>query len=248
MPQLKAYHRPETVADALELLNREGVHTTVLAGGTRLVPTLAAAGEEVVDLQATGLDQIEQPGDRLLLGAMVRLQAIVENEKLPALLRETARRAGPNTFRNQETVGGTIVSAGPENEFLAALLVYQAEVTIQTQAATRILPLADFLRDVKAGLQGGLLTAVSLATSGETAHERVARTPEDSPIVAAAARRGPSDTYLALCGVAPTPILVGSDGLDALDPPTDFRGSSDYRKEMARILAKRVMEYLEIRD
>lgn len=248
MPQLNAYHRPETVADALELLNREGVHTTVLAGGTRLVPTLAAEGEEVVDLQATGLDQIEQPGDRLLLGAMVRLQAIVENETLPALLRETARRAGPNTFRNQETVGGTVVSAGPESEFLAALLVYQAEVTIQTQAATQILPLADFLRDVEAGLQGGLLTSVSLATAGETAHERVARTPEDSPIVAAVARRAASDTYLALCGVAPTPILVSSDELDTLEPPADFRGSSDYRKEMARVLSARVMKNLEIGD
>lgn len=248
MPQLKAYHRPETIGEALELLNREDVSTAVLAGGTRLVPQLEDTIEEVVDLQATGLDQIKEAGNRMLLGAMVRLQAIVEDDTLPALLRESAHRAGPNTFRNQETVGGAVVNANPESEFLGALLVHDAEVIIQTQKNNRTLRLSEFLANVETGLQGGLLTAVSIVTGGKSAHERVARTPEDAPIVAALGRREGTEVYLALCGVAPTPVLAGSDELDQLDPPADFRGSSEYRKEMARVLATRVLKELESGD
>lgn len=242
MPQLNAYHRPKTVAEALELLQQEDVHCKILAGGTHLVPTLAADVDEVVDLQATGLDQIENVDGRLTIGAMVRLQAIVDDKTLPPLLRETARRAGPNTFRNQETVGGTIVTASAESELLAALLVHNTNVTVETLAGKRTLPLADFLADVEGGLQDGLLTSVSLDTGGETAHARVARTPEDNPIVAAVARRAGPDTFLALCGVAATPILVGRDDLDTLEPPADFRGSSQYRKEMALVLARRTLK------
>ena len=242
MPQLKAYHRPETVADVLKLLYREDVRTKILAGGTHLVPNLAADVDEVVDLQAAGLDQIKREGGRLILGATVRLQSIVADEALPPLLRETARRAGPNTFRNQETIGGVIVTAAAESEFLAALLVHRATVTVETREGTRTLPLAEFLADVAAELQGGLLTGVSVDTGGETAHARVARTPEDSPIVAALARHAGPDTYLALCGVGPTPLLVDRDELDTLEPPADFRGSSQYRKEMALVLVERVLK------
>jgi CO/xanthine dehydrogenase FAD-binding subunit len=245
MPKLQAYHRPETVAQALKLLHRKGVHTTVLGGGTRLVPALSGQVDEVVDLQAIGLDQIVEANDRLTLGAMVRLQSIVENDGLPKLLRTTARRAGPNTFRNQETVGGTIVAVDSESEFLAALLVYEAEITVQTLDGNRTLPLAEFLDDVEAALGRGLLTAVSLTTGGETAHARVARTPQDTPIVAAVARRTAADSHLALCGVGSTPLLLSAEELDTLQPPADFRGSSEYRKEMARVLTARVLARLD---
>jgi probable selenate reductase FAD-binding subunit len=244
MPQLQAYHRPETVAEALELLTREGVSTAVLAGGTRLVPRLESTVEEVVDLQAAGLDQIEEDEGRLTLGAMVRLQAVVDAEAVPALLRDLARRAGPNTFRNQETVGGTIVTADPESEFLAGLLAHEAAVTVQSRSGSQTLPLSEFLQDVEAGLQGGLLTGVTVTTGGETAHARVARTPADTPIVAAVARREGGELSLALCGVAATPVPVAPDEVDNLDPPADFRGSSEYRKAMARLLTQRVIQEL----
>jgi CO/xanthine dehydrogenase FAD-binding subunit len=49
---------------------------------------------------------------------------------------------------------------------------------------------------------------------------------------------------LALTGVAATPILVEPGDLAHLDPPGDFRGSSRYRRELAGILAKRVVDRL----
>lgn len=251
MPKIKTYHRPISVGDVLHLLARSDVNSVVVAGGTYINAHLPEGVEEVVDLQAVGLDQVSSAEGRLTLGAMVRLQTIVENEQAPALLREAAHRAGPNTFRNEATVGGTIVRADWESELMAALLIFEAEVEIQLAASandgsvTRTIPLSDFQADISVALNGGLITAVSLATTGKTASERVARTPADSPIVSALARFTESgQVRLALCGVAHTPILVDPkpDQLTAsLNPPSDFRGSCEYRRQMAITLSRRVI-------
>ncbi len=82
---------------------------------------------------------------------------------------------------------------------------------------------------------------------GVTASDRVARTSADKPIVAVLGRKRPDGrTLLALCGVAATPILVEPDQLSSLNPPADFRGSSEYRREMAVLLAGRVLNTLAI--
>lgn len=243
MAQLKAYHRPASVSEALQLLARPGAR--ILAGGTALVPQMTGADTDVIDLQSIGLDGVALVGDRLTLGAMVRLQTLVDSPDVPALLRELAHREGPNTFRYQGTLGGVIAQADPESELLAALLVFEAEVEIQSAAETRRLPLAEVLANVPAALSAGLITAVSLATGGPAASERVVRTPADKPIVAAVARRdGQGQLRLALCGVAAVPVLTDPtpDQLKArLNPPGDFRGSTEYRRQMAAILSRRVL-------
>jgi CO/xanthine dehydrogenase FAD-binding subunit len=244
MAQVKAYYRPTKVEEVLQLLARPGITTAIVAGGTHFNDQRAAPlAEEVVDLQALGLDGVSEAGDRLQLGAMVRLQTLVEDERVPALLREMAHREGPNTLRNEATLGGVVVVADPESELLAALLVHEAEVEVQFQSDPRRLALADFLAGLPGSVEGGVVTAVSVVTSGQGSGERVARTPADRPIVAAVARQDEGgQIHLALCGVAATPILVKPDQLQGLQPPADFRGSSNYRREMAQVLSRRVVE------
>ncbi len=248
MLKIKGYHRPSNLDEALSLLARPGVNTAIIGGGTYLTTHLNEETDEVIDLQALGLTEINYGNDHLTLGAMVRLQTIVEDAQAPALLRETAHREGPLTFRNSGTVGGAIVAAGRESEFLAALLVFQAQVHLQSKSGSRQAPLADFLKDKTAVLNGTIVTAVSLTTSGKTATARVGRTPADQPIVAAVARLDPNGQFhLALCGVANTPILVDPAHVKAaVNPPGDFRGSSEYRRHMAATLAQRVVD--EVRN
>lgn len=250
MPQLKSYHRPDSVEAALELLGRPNVRTALVAGGTYLTPRIDEDVEEVVDLQATDLNQIEHEDGRMTLGAMITIQAVVDDEDAPALLRDMARREGPNTFRNQGTVGGAVAGADAArdnagSEFLAALLVLEAEVTVQTTGGERRLALSDFLSDVDGALDNGILTSVSLLKEGATADARVARTPADAPIVAAVGRRDEAgNLYLALCGVAQHPVLVDPDAIETVEPPGDFRGSAEYRREMAGVLGRRVVAAL----
>jgi carbon-monoxide dehydrogenase medium subunit/putative selenate reductase FAD-binding subunit len=246
MTRLKAYYRPSSVEEALQLLARPQVTSLIVAGGTYINAHLAENVDEVIDLQATGLDTADEVEGRLRLGAMVRLQTLVELDQTPALVRQMARREGPNTLRNQATIGGIVVGADPESELLAALLVHEAEVEVQSRSGSKQIALSDFLADVPAALDGGLVTAVSVVTSGRGTGERVARTPADRPIVAAVARRDDQGRiHLALCGVASTPLLVNPDPDQLnLTPPADFRGSSAYRRQMAITLSRRVISAL----
>lgn len=248
MPQIKAYHRPATVADALRLLARPGVSSVPLAGGTSLVPRLNESVEEVIDLKAIGLADIAPAPLGLTLGATTTLQDLAENKQIPPLLREMIYREGPNTFRNAGTVAGAILSPSHESEFVAALLVFEAVVSVETLAGSKTVPLAELLKNIPAALAGGLITAVTIAAAGPTASARVARTPADQPIVAAIARRcADGSLKLALCGVAATPVLVdaSADIKAAVNPPADFRGSTEYRRQMAATLARRVLNELK---
>lgn len=232
---IRAYHRAASLDEALHLLARPQVNTAVVTGYDA---RLDDAVDEVVDLQALALGGITVDGAAVTLGALTRLQGLVDSAALPDWLRETARREDVSTFRHMRTLADLILKPEADSVLLAALLVCEAVVTVQSLADTRSVALADYLR----ARGDGLPTSLRLTASGAFAEARVGRTPGDRPIVAAAARRADDGAVrLALCGVAPTPVLVDPGALDALDPAGDFRGSSAYRKEMAAVLSQRVL-------
>jgi CO/xanthine dehydrogenase FAD-binding subunit len=117
---------------------------------------------------------------------------------------------------------------------------------MQSANGIKNISLAHFLLDVPSALNEGLVTSISLNIIGKTASARVARTPADRPIVAALARLDDDGKIrLALCGVDNTPVLVDPDNVKAaINPPHDFRGSKEYRRQMAATLTQRVMSEL----
>lgn len=247
MSKLKQIHKPSDLPTALHLLNRPDVPTVALAGGIHLVPQLPKHVQELVDLQDLALDQMTGDEHTITVGAMTRLQTLVEHPDLPQVIREGARRSGPNTFRNQGTVGGVLVGAAADSELLAALLVYEAQVTVQRLEGEQRLALADFLAGVPEHLTGGLLTAVHFARHGAGAAARVARTPADTPIVAVVGRQlADGELRLAACGVADTPLIIDPDHVTSLQPPSDFRGSSEYRLHLVQVLCRRVQRQLSM--
>lgn len=234
---IQTYHRPETLEEALSLLGSGDV--AVLAGGTSL--TSGAAGE-VVDLQDLGLDEVALDGKRLSIGAMVRLRDLVEGDLVPALLRDLARREAPSTIRNAATIGGAVATGDAESELLAGLLVYEAQVTVMTADGSSTYRLADYLPS----LPQGIITEVKVDTDGTGTVARTGRTPADRPIVMAVARRADDGgTVVALTGVSPTPIVVDPSALLAIEPPADFRGSTEYRSHLAKTLVARVIAELD---
>lgn len=173
---------------------------------------------------------------------MVRLQDLILHEEIPPLVSLMAQRDGPNTFRNAGTIGGVIVQADWESELYAALLVHEASLTIQTIEGNKQVALADFSEE---SLDQGLVLSVTFAPDGTGGTARVARTPADKPIVAAVGRKKESgDILLAFCGMSDRPIVVNLEELAHINPPSDFRGTSAYRREMAITLAKRVLNQL----
>jgi len=241
---IRGYHRPQTLDEAIGLLARSGVTTRLLGGGTSLNADPGVDPFEVVDLQALGLDGITTVGASVAIAAMTRLQDVGDNEVVPPLLRNLAHREGPNTLRNAATIGGVVASADPESELLAGLLVHEAAVVVTTQEGSTELSLGDLLHDRRA-LRGGVITSVKAAKGGVSAADRTGRTPADRPIVAVIGRRTEDGrTLVAVTGVASTPVLVELDQVDALQPAGDFRGSSEYRRALARVLVDRVVSRL----
>jgi carbon-monoxide dehydrogenase medium subunit len=133
----------------------------------------------------------------------------------------------------------------------------------------KVLPLAGFLAYRRQILdEGTLITEVRMplpSPDTRSHYARVARTPRDYPIVCAVAAFAMKDgiaghVRIAVGGVAATPIRLSrlefglekkrlADWLDRemeaqmalLDPPGDWLGSAEYRKEMARVLVRRAI-------
>src|SRR5512134_2123907 len=84
------YHRPASLAEAFDLLDRYGEDGRILAGGQSLVPTLnmrLVAPRALIDInRVPDLDAIRATGDGLVIGALVRQAAIAES----VLVREHA--------------------------------------------------------------------------------------------------------------------------------------------------------------
>jgi len=244
MTAVSAYRRPASLDEALLLLSWPD--TVVLAGGTKLNAGQAdgAGPVQVVDLQALGLDHIEALGSgRLRAGSMATLQRIARCPALPSVIREAARREQPSTLRAQATLGGCVAAREADSELLAALLAHDVVLGLASAEGTSSKGLAEFLAG-PALAPGRVITDLTIDTSGVASAARTARTRADRPIVAAVARiSGTGQRRLALAGVAATPVLVrGPDWTGALDPPGDFRGSAEYRRALAAILARRALE------
>jgi len=238
MSGILAYHRPTSLDEAVHLLTES--NRSILAGGTEIVARARAnrsAPVELVDLQALELDEISDADGRVRLGAMTRLDDVTTDGRVGDLLADLARRELPSAMRNQATVGGTVATASPDSVLLAGLLVHDARVELHDGSS---LSLDQVLAN---GPGGAIIVAVDIDPSGTGTITATGRTPADEPIVAAVARFTSAGIRLALTGVAPTVIEVDpTDPTSGLEPPSDFRGSSIYRLNLAATLARRAIE------
>ena len=239
------YHRPASLAEAVRLLAFDG--RVALAGGVHIHHDGGAAPAEVVDLQAVGLDTVDVAGPTATFGATVRLQALVDDERIPTIVREAARAEQPSALRTLATVGGTIATASGDSLLLAALLVHEGVVRLATaDHGERTVPLSDLLATGRR--HGEVIVAVTLETGGSGAMARTGRTPRDVPIVGAVGRRVADSTgdrtRLALCGIGGIPVLVETGDVGSIQPIDDHRATASYRRHLAEVLSTRVLAEL----
>ena len=244
MALLKEFHQPQSLAEAITLLNQPGKRLAPLTGGAKLIGQLeTSAAQEldgVVDLSKVGLSYLKVDGALLRIGATTTLTDVNEHAiggaVADGILRKAAQSEGPVNLRNAATVGGVVAAAEYDSEFYAALLALNATVTTQNGEQTQTTPLAQL-----AGLTG-LLTEVQIPLAEQRGgHARVARTPADRPIVAAIAVSDAAGTRVALCGVAARPILADAP----LDPPDNFKGSAVYRRAMVNVVTQRALSQVK---
>lgn len=143
---VRTYYLPQSLPEALGLLERHGPELLVMAGGTIAMPLIndgLSLPETVMGLRRAGLDRIERVGDTLRIGATATLTQLLQQSDV-AILREAAANTASWSIRNLATVGGNLFTPPPGGDVAVALLALDARVTIASPKGERVLPLADF--------------------------------------------------------------------------------------------------------
>ena len=149
------YHAPDSMADALALLNELGGSAKVLSGGQSLLPLLKlrlGSVEHLVDIgRIPGLEYIHESDGTLRIGGATRESALerskVVRTKYPILF-DTARVIADPLVRNRATVGGNLAHGDPANDHPATMVALGAEVIVTSSKGQRSIPIDEFFQDI----------------------------------------------------------------------------------------------------
>jgi carbon-monoxide dehydrogenase medium subunit len=138
------YYDPQSLDEALALLDRHGDDAKVLAGGQSLMPLLnmrLARPNIVVDInQIKELNYVRASDGGIAIGAIARQRALQTEtliaERVPILQEATYYIAHPQ-IRSRGTICGSIAHADPAAELPALALALDAEMTLTSAKATR---------------------------------------------------------------------------------------------------------------
>ncbi len=168
------YYRPETLAEAIDLLTgTEGARP--LAGGHSLLPAMKlrlSTPPALVDLgRLPGLDGIEGNGDVLTIGALAKHAAVAASEVVRSscpVLADTAAHIGDPQVRNKGTMGGSLAHADPAADYPTVMRALGATITVSGSDGERTIPADDFFVDVftTALKSGELITSIEVPAMG----------------------------------------------------------------------------------
>jgi carbon-monoxide dehydrogenase medium subunit len=215
---------------------------------------------------ATGLDAIAEDNGSLRIGAMARHSDLVSSQvvqRWAPLLATAASVIGDVQIRNRGTIGGSLAHADPAGDYVGPAVALGAELTLAGLNGRRTIPARDFMVDIMrtAAEPTEILVEIAVpkpADGTRSAYRRLVRVEGNFAIVTAAAVSNGDSLTVVLGGVTSQPVVVerqagplaageesafdelGDSAYEACaEAYGDLSGTSDYRREMARVYAKR---------
>ncbi|MEM1724691.1 MAG: xanthine dehydrogenase family protein subunit M [Nitrososphaerota archaeon] len=148
------YHKPKTLREALELLEKYGDEAKILAGGVGLIAFMKerlVSPSHVIDIK--GIPELKKleyrKGEGLVIGATVTFSELesyqVIREKYRALY-QAVKLASDSIIRNRATLVGNICEAMPWVDGPPPLIAHGAEVEIKSLDKVRRVPVAEFIK------------------------------------------------------------------------------------------------------
>jgi carbon-monoxide dehydrogenase medium subunit len=274
------FHAPDSVAEALNLLDQLGDEAKVLAGGQSLMPLLylrLARPAHLVDINAlTELSTIDANNGGLKLGAMVRQRAAERSDAVRQrnpLLAEALPLIGHPQIRNRGTIGGSLAHADPASELPAVAAALDAELVVQSEKRGQrtLKPDQFFLTFLTTAIEPDeLLVEIRLpawpAQAGWS-YQEISRRHGDFALVGVAvllrlANNQIQEARLAFTGAGAAPIrahdaerqlhgqlaseetfrAAAEQAAQALDPMDDVHAPAQYRRHVAKVLARRALQ------
>ncbi len=152
-----AYHRPDTLDDALAI--RAAHDVEVLAGGTDVYPASAArAGwgdrrrKDILDISALrDLRGIAEETAHWRIGALTTWTDILRADLPPLFdgLELAAREVGGAQIQNRGTIAGNICTASPAGDGMPNLMALDTQVELTSCQGRRLVPAGDFIESYR---------------------------------------------------------------------------------------------------
>jgi aerobic carbon-monoxide dehydrogenase medium subunit len=155
VPAQFAYESPQTLAEAIALLEQNPDDAKILAGGHSLIPAMKlrlAQPQLLIDIgRIADLAYIREDGGQIRIGAMTTHYAIESSarlRKICPLLPACAGQIGDVQVRNKGTIGGSVAHSDPAGDWPAAIIALRAEMVCTGSAGERVISADDFFVDL----------------------------------------------------------------------------------------------------
>jgi len=267
-PRAFDYVRPETAAEAVDLLAQYGEDARIMAGGQSLMAILNLRMSEpkvIVDIGGhKELKGIKAEKGFLEVGASVtqnELMSWPDLEKHSPLLAKALPWVGHFQTRNRGTVCGSLSHADPSSEIPLSLATLGGEVVLRSKKGTRTVAAEDFQTGMLSTARepDEMMVAARFPVGAQfkrAAFREVARRHGDFAILALAAiAESDTSVRLGIGGLADRPVATRIDAssksaiADALgtlawelEGSDDIHATARYRRDLLRRLGPIVIE------
>jgi carbon-monoxide dehydrogenase medium subunit len=255
------FHRPQSVADAVTLLQGRDA-SKLLAGGQSLLPVLKldlAQPSDLVSLTAIHALREIRDGDPLVIGALATHDEVAHSPVVRRTIPGLAGLAGgigDVQVRNRGTIGGSVAHADPSADYPAAVLALGA--TIETDR--RQIAGDDFFTGFfsTALAPDEIITAVHFPVPERSAYAKFGSPASKYALVGVMVAKTTGGVRVAVTGAAgqafrvpgleaalaadfsPGAITPGSVVPD--DLRSDLEASAEYRAHLITVMARRAVE------
>jgi aerobic carbon-monoxide dehydrogenase medium subunit len=267
------YTAPESLEEAIKALVDGGEDAKLLAGGHSLIPLMKlrlAAPSLLVDLRKVpGLHGIERQNGHFRIGALTPHRKLEFSPELGIVTKVAATIADPQV-RSRGTIGGSLAHGDAASDLPAAMLICEAEVTLQGTGGQRTVAARDLFKDylTTAVAEDEVLTEVRLpALDGYGgSYQKFNRRSEDWAmvgvcVVVKANGSTCEDIRVGLTNMAAVPLrataveeaLRGQElspeniakaaeqAAEGTRPAGDLNATTEYKQHLARVLTKRAI-------
>ncbi len=148
------YYRPDSVSEAISLLQERGENAKLLAGGHSLLPIMKlrlAEPDALIDLcRIDALRGVSESAAGLAIGALTTHRQVATDPLIlqhAPLLATTASHVGDRQVRARGTIGGALAHADAAADYPAAILALNATMVAEGPTGERTIASGDFFLD-----------------------------------------------------------------------------------------------------